>query len=998
MKNKDTHPTDAVELRKQAEALAEQNAAQSPEHFESLSPEATKLTLHELWVHQIELEMQNEELRRAQEELDVARVRYFDLYDVAPVGYVTISGQGLFLEANLTAASLLGIERGALVMQPICLFILKEDQHVFYQHRKELFETGSPQTCELRMVKKDGTLLWARMEATLAKDATNAPVCRVVLIDITERTMAEEKVRKSEEQFREVLENSQDASYKRNLQTDTYDYLSPVFARISGYTPEEMKTLSFEAVLDMIHPDDFAETERVVAESMYGAPGKAYPIEYRFKRKDGQYRWFEDMFTIMRDAQGHPLARIGSVSDITERKRVAEELRVAMNKVQQHATELAAIMDAVPTAVFVAHDVECRHMSGNRFTQKLLGLPLCSNFSKSAPPEERPMNFRAMRDGKDIPADQLPVQLAAHGKEIRDIEFDVVLGDGTVHTIRGDAVPLLDAQGQPYGAVGAFVDITERKRMEEALRLSRSKLEGALASTTDAISIFDVDGRLIEFNEACVTFYKFKKKDEYLKTLDEYPHILDVFMPNGELVPVEMWAVPRALRGETVTNIEYTLRRKDMGETWVGSFSSTPIRDKDGKIVGAVMVGRDITERKRVEEAKEKLELQNQQLQKAESLGRMAGAIAHHFNNQLQVVMMNLQMAMQTLPQNAEPVENLIEAMLSARKAAKVSTLMLTYLGQTAAKYEPLDLCETCQRDLPMLRTVMPQSATLKTDLVSPGPVVNANANQIQQILTSLLTNAWEAMSETQGVIRLIVKTVQAADIPSVNRFPIDCCQAQDQPYACLEVADAGCGIADKDIEKVFDPFFSTKFTGRGLGLSVVLGIVRAHGGCVTVESQPEHGSVFRVFLPLTAKAIPQKPIQVAQGPKASGGGTVLVVDDEPCLRKAVTLVLKRSGFTVYEAQDGVEAVEVFQQHRDEIGCVLCDLTMPRMDGWETLTALRKLAPDISVILSSGYSEAQVMAGDHAELPQAFLSKPYELPALKDTIVRVMGNRNSLNR
>ena len=124
----------------------------------------------------------------------------------------------------------------------------------------------------------------------------------------------------------------------------------------------------------------------------------------------------------------------------------------------------------------------------------------------------------------------------------------------------------------------------------------------------------------------------------------------------------------------------------------------------------------------------------------------------------------------------------------------------------------------------------------------------------------------------------------------------------------------------------------------------------------------------------------------------------MLVVDDEPCLRKAVTLVLKRSGFTVYEAQDGVEAVEVFQQHRDEIGCVLCDLTMPRMDGWETLTALRKLAPDISVILSSGYSEAQVMAGDHAELPQAFLSKPYELPALKDTIVRVMGNRNSLNR
>ena len=410
-----------------------------------------------------------------------------------------------------------------------------------------------------------------------------------------------------------------------------------------------------------------------------------------------------------------------------------------------------------------------------------------------------------------------------------------------------------------------------------------------------------------------------------------------------------------------------------------------PLEEKRAWVVVA---HENITERRKNEDAKAKLEIQNRQLQKAESLGRMAGAIAHHFNNQLQAIMMNLQLAMQPVPGNAELIENLIEANKSARKAAEVSTLMLTYLGQTAATYEPLDLCETCQRHLPMLRTVIPQSVTLKTELDSHGPVVNANANQIQQILTNLLTNAWESMSEIRGVVRLTVKTVPAVDIPRRHCFPIDC-ELQEKAYACAEVADEGCGIASKDIEKVFDPFFSTKFAGRGLGLSVVLGIVRAHGGCVTVERQPEHGSVFRVFLPLTAKAIPQKPIQVAHDPKAAGG-TVLVVDDEPCLRKAVTIVLKRSGFTVYEAQDGVEALEVFQQHRDDIGCVLCDLTMPRMDGWETLTELRKLAPDIPVILSSGHSEAQAMAGEHPELPQAFLSKPYELPTLRDAIVRFM--------
>jgi two-component system, cell cycle sensor histidine kinase and response regulator CckA len=173
----------------------------------------------------------------------------------------------------------------------------------------------------------------------------------------------------------------------------------------------------------------------------------------------------------------------------------------------------------------------------------------------------------------------------------------------------------------------------------------------------------------------------------------------------------------------------------------------------------------------------------------------------------------------------------------------------------------------------------------------------------------------------------------------------------------------------------------------------VVLGIVRAHSGCVTVESQPGNGSVFRVFLPLSAEAVAIKPAPPAQAPRTVAGGTVLVVDDEPCLRKSVAIVLKRSGFAVFEAKDGVEAVEVFQQHRDEIGCILCDLTMPRMNGWETLTALRKLAPGLPVILCSGYSEAQAMAGNHPELPQAFLCKPFELPALRDTIARVMGNR-----
>ena len=176
-------------LRKRAEALAGERAGEMPEDLEALSPEVARRALHELRVHQIELEMQNEELRRTQEELEVSRARYFDLYDLAPVGYFTLSEQGLILEANLTAAKLLGVARGALVKQPLSRFILPEDQDIHYRHRKQLLETGAPQSWELRLLRKDAAPFWARVEATTAQDADGAAVCRAVVSDITERKL-----------------------------------------------------------------------------------------------------------------------------------------------------------------------------------------------------------------------------------------------------------------------------------------------------------------------------------------------------------------------------------------------------------------------------------------------------------------------------------------------------------------------------------------------------------------------------------------------------------------------------------------------------------------------------------------------------------------------------------------------------------------------------------------------------------------------------------------
>jgi two-component system cell cycle sensor histidine kinase/response regulator CckA len=213
-------------------------------------------------------------------------------------------------------------------------------------------------------------------------------------------------------------------------------------------------------------------------------------------------------------------------------------------------------------------------------------------------------------------------------------------------------------------------------------------------------------------------------------------------------------------------------------------------------------------------------------------------------------------------------------------------------------------------------------------------------------------------------------------------------------------VADAGGGLAAKDFDKLFDPFFSTKSIGRGLGLPVVHGIARSHDGVVTVESEPSRGSTFRIFIPVSARALPQKPVLGPMSPiskRVRQGSTVLVAEDEPMVRKTLALVLRRSAFSVLEAADGIEAVELFRQHRDEICCVVCDLTMPRMNGWEVLTALRQLVPGIAVIMASGYSEAQAqaMADDHPERPQAFLHKPYEAKVLINTINQILPQRNA---
>ena len=408
------------------------------------------------------------------------------------------------------------------------------------------------------------------------------------------------------------------------------------------------------------------------------------------------------------------------------------------------------------------------------------------------------------------------------------------------------------------------------------------------------------------------------------------------------------------------------------------------MRDPQGKALRMVGAMHDITERKHA--AKQAL-----QLKKNESLGRLAGAIAHSYNNLMSVVLGNLELAMDEAAPLALASERIAEAVTAAKQAAEVSGLMLAYLGQGIGKPEAFDLSSVCRATVDGLGSSLSTTTRLTKHFPSQGPNIRADRAQIAMIVTNLLANANDAIGEVGGDIVVAVAETEASAIPRERLSPVGWAPKAER-YACLSVADTGCGIDQEHFEVLFEPFFSTKQAGKGLGLAVVLGIVNAYEGAVVISSKPKRGTVFRVFLPLTTEkpAEPAAPSTPSPASPKDLQGSILVVDDERLVLKTAQRMLESIGYEVVTASDGPEAVEIYSARMDEICCVLCDLTMPKMNGWETLAALRKLRPEIPVILSSGYDESNVRAHASDEHPQAFLSKPYDRAALKNALSRAL--------
>jgi two-component system, cell cycle sensor histidine kinase and response regulator CckA len=686
-------------------------------------------------------------------------------------------------------------------------------------------------------VTQDGREVELLLSAALLRDADEAPlVCVVNLTDITERKRRERQLKFQAD----LLETTSEAivainperrvtfwnsGAERLFRVSAADALGKPLADLYQYkwlTPEEEQ--GFRSIL--------------MEQGMRS--GESTDI-----RQDGTEVVVNSSVNTIADEYGGGWFAVAR--DISESKKAESVLRESEARERSRAAELEAIMEAVPAVVSIARDAECRRIVGNRMAYEQLRLPLAANFSKTAPEEERPKSWREVKDGQDIPVEELPMQVAARsGRSVHDYEFDIVFDDGTTRTWLGNAVPLFDEVGVSRGAIGVFVDITERKRAEERLR----------------------------------------------------------------------------------------------------------------------------------------------QTQKLESIGLLAGGIAHDFNNLLVGVIGNASLALEMAPANGQEADLLERVIRSGEQLAHLTRQMLAYAGKGRFILERLDLSELIPQMNVLIQPSVPKRIGLHFELDRDVAPIEADRGQLQQVFMNLVLNSAEAIGNGAGVIS--VRTGQRNIDESTIRQHTELANLSPGSYVFLEVRDTGCGMDWSTRSKIFDPFFSTKFAGRGLGLAAVGGIVRGHRGAIQVESAPGQGSCFTVLFPALARARPL-PVGTERLAAPPAAGTILVVDDEEVVREMTQKALSLFGFDVLLARDGQEALDLLKRHPSSISLILLDLSMPGMGGEETLPELTKIRPGVKVIVSSGSSEGEAMAQFEGRRVSGFIQKPYTPVRLAEKIKSTLG-------
>jgi len=531
------------------------------------------------------------------------------------------------------------------------------------------------------------------------------------------------------------------------------------------------------------------------------------------------------------------------------------------------------------------------------------------------------------------------------------------------------------------GSIWVVLDITERKQVARLLAENEIRLRTLVHTIPDLVWLKDVEGVYLACNRIFERFFGAREADIVGKT--------DYDFVESELADFFREHDRKAMAAGGPSSNEEWITFADNGQRALLETIKTPMCDSDGQLIGVLGIARDITERRQAEENKLELERKFQQTQKLESLGVLAGGIAHDFNNVLTIILGHCYIVDEEIDSGIDVKYHVKQVQMAAERAAELCRQMLSYAGKNTLVQTRINLCMLVDENQKMLRSAIRKNVHFDLDLANDVPEIVGDSAQIQQVVMNLIINAAEAIGDKNGTIRIALNTLT---VPA-DRTDTDILGNAILPgnYACLTVSDNGCGMDVETQKRIFEPFYTTKFTGRGLGMSAVLGIIKSHNGALQLSSTPGVGSAFKVFLPWSgvsnkAESVPT----VSHDPVAKGSGTILLVDDEEALLIIGAVLLKAMGYSVITAINGHEALEIFRERGSRIDLILLDLIMPEMSGVEAYRLFRDLSLNIPIVICSGFSDEEFKIGIEGDEFAAVVNKPYKPDQLQHMLMKLL--------
>jgi PAS domain S-box-containing protein len=836
--------------------------------------------------------------------------------------------------------------------------------------RDPAVEGGEPFQADIRLRDRAGAYRWHIVRSVPARDESGRVLRRFgTATDIDDRRRAEEALRATEQRFRFLAESIPHLVWT-GRPDGVVDDASP---RLLEYLGIAAGDPLLPAWTDALHPDDRARA--VEAWERSRREGTEYYSEYRLRGADGEYRWFLGHALPQRDDAGRPLRWYGTCTDIDSHWRAQQEIIRLNRDLRARVDELETLLETVPVAIAIAEDIACARIRANPALERLLETAPGANTSLTAPAPERPGHFTLRRDGREVLPEDLPMQVAAReGRPVMGDTLETVFADGRTKLIHGNAAPLFDDDGRPRGAIGAFLDMTQWRRVEAALADSEERLRLAVEATD--LGLFDRDLLTGELRWSGRTRAIFGLPPDEPITVDRFYSL--VHPEDRDRIRA---AIRRAADPEIADDydIEYRCVRADGTVRWVHSRGRVLFEGRVAARRGVRLVGtvQDITASKEGEaelkEAKEAAE--------AASLAkdRFLAVLSHELRTPLAPVVTAVALLEMTpgLPPEVQDYLGMIRRniALETRLIDDLLDLSRVISGKLRLDCLPTHLNDLVGHVLDIVGgEVQDKGLTLKSTLGARPDLVNVDSARLQQVVWNLVKNAAK-FTPPGGTIRVATRSADGGRVE-------------------VEVRDTGKGISPQALPSIFDPFeqgepaITRQFGGLGLGLSIAKAVVDRHGGTIRAASEgPGLGSSFAVALPLIGPSA-DRPEEAAPPPADSPAGRlrVLLVEDHGDTARATVRLLERSGYKVEWAEGVAAALRLAESQPFDI--VVSDLGLPDGDGYEVMQRLKERHGVPGIALSGFGMEGDVLRGREAGFLE-HLVKPVDVATLDQTIRRV---------